>query len=96
MIERVNFDYVKWKGACKWKLKKFISTETLRNRNVLQVSVRKPFFFEDASDVSTVEKLEQKYVLCPLPVKDAYVVRTGMEITVENRCSVDDGYSGLR
>jgi ATP-dependent RNA helicase DDX49/DBP8 len=36
--------------------------------------VHKPYFFEDKSEVATVEGLEQKYVLCPVAVKDAYLV----------------------
>ena len=39
-----------------------------------QVSVRKPYFFEDKSEVVTVDTLEQKYALCPAAVKDAYLV----------------------
>lgn len=42
------------------------------------MSVTKPFFFEDlqesSDDVKTVDRLEQKYVLCPYGVKDAYLV----------------------
>lgn len=38
------------------------------------MSVRKPFFFEDKSEVRTVDRLQQKYVLCPASVKDAYLV----------------------
>lgn len=39
-----------------------------------QLSVKKPFFFEDVDDVKTVERLDQRYVLCPNSVKDAYLV----------------------
>src|SRR4051812_14155588 len=39
-----------------------------------EVSVKKPYFFEDQSEVKTVDRLEQKYVLCPQGVKDAYLV----------------------
>lgn len=40
----------------------------------LQVSLKKPYFYEDKGDIATVDKLEQKYVLCPNAVKDAYLV----------------------
>lgn len=36
--------------------------------------MKKPYFFEDKSEIATVEKLDQKYVLCPQAVKDAYLV----------------------
>lgn len=41
---------------------------------MFKVSIRKPFFFEDQSDIKTVDRLEQRYVLCPNGVKDAYLV----------------------
>lgn len=40
----------------------------------MQVSVKKPYFYEDKSEVATVDRLDQKYVLCPNAVKDAYLV----------------------
>ncbi|KAK0415305.1 hypothetical protein QR680_011882 [Steinernema hermaphroditum] len=52
----------------------FSATITSAINQLHQVSVRKPFFFEDKSEVATVEKLEQKYVLSPIGVKDAYLV----------------------
>ncbi|KAF8362953.1 hypothetical protein PRIPAC_89876 [Pristionchus pacificus] len=52
----------------------FSATITSALSQLHQVSIRKPFFFEDTSDVATVEKLDQKYVICPQAVKDAYVV----------------------
>lgn len=39
-----------------------------------QVSVDKPFFYEDDLEVLTVDQLDQRYVLCPVDVKDAYLV----------------------
>lgn len=36
--------------------------------------MRKPYFFKDKEEVATVERLDQKYVLCPSAVKDAYLV----------------------
>ncbi|TKR76812.1 hypothetical protein L596_017892 [Steinernema carpocapsae] len=52
----------------------FSATMTSAITQLHQVSVRKPFFFEDKDEVVTVDKLEQKYVLCPVGVKDAYLV----------------------
>jgi len=52
----------------------FSATITSALDKLHQVSIRKPFFFEDQSDVKTVDKLEQRYVLCPNGVKDAYLV----------------------
>uniref|UniRef100_A0A183EWH5 Helicase C-terminal domain-containing protein n=1 Tax=Gongylonema pulchrum TaxID=637853 RepID=A0A183EWH5_9BILA len=52
----------------------FSATITSALSQLHQVSVKRPYFFEDKSDVATVDKLEQKYVLCPTAVKDAYLV----------------------
>ncbi|CAJ0963412.1 unnamed protein product, partial [Mesorhabditis belari] len=61
----------------------FSATITSAINKLHQVSVRKPYFFEDKGegDEATVEKLEQKYVLCPVNVKDAYLV-----YVVKNYC----------
>ncbi|VDM13538.1 unnamed protein product, partial [Wuchereria bancrofti] len=52
----------------------FSATITSALSQLHQVSVKKPYFFEDKSEIATVDKLEQKYVLCPCAVKDAYLV----------------------
>uniref|UniRef100_A0AC34EZZ0 RNA helicase n=1 Tax=Panagrolaimus sp. ES5 TaxID=591445 RepID=A0AC34EZZ0_9BILA len=52
----------------------FSATITSALTKLHQVSIHKPYFFEDIDDVKTVEKLEQRYVLCPKGVKDAYLV----------------------
>uniref|UniRef100_A0A915CNY9 RNA helicase n=1 Tax=Ditylenchus dipsaci TaxID=166011 RepID=A0A915CNY9_9BILA len=52
----------------------FSATITSALNQLHQVSIKKPFFFEDDSDVKTVDRLEQRYVLCPNGVKDAYLV----------------------
>jgi ATP-dependent RNA helicase DDX49/DBP8 len=52
----------------------FSATITSALTKLHQVSIHKPFFFEDIDHVKTVEKLEQRYVLCPKGVKDAYLV----------------------
>ncbi|KRY59683.1 putative ATP-dependent RNA helicase DDX49 [Trichinella britovi] len=38
-----------------------------------ELSVKKPFFWQEQSCTVTVDTLEQRYVLCPKSVKDAYV-----------------------
>ncbi|KAK6736415.1 hypothetical protein RB195_019226 [Necator americanus] len=52
----------------------FSATITSAITKLHQISVRKPYFFEDKQEIATVERLEQKYVLCPVAVKDAYLV----------------------
>uniref|UniRef100_A0A7E4USL3 RNA helicase n=1 Tax=Panagrellus redivivus TaxID=6233 RepID=A0A7E4USL3_PANRE len=52
----------------------FSATITSALTQLHQVSVSKPYFFEDVDEVKTVEKLEQRFVLCPVSVKDAYLV----------------------
>ncbi|KAL7072106.1 hypothetical protein ACQ4LE_008771 [Meloidogyne hapla] len=39
-----------------------------------QLSIRKPYFFEEKDQVQTVEGLEQRFVLCPRTFIDAYLV----------------------
>ncbi|CEF65988.2 Probable ATP-dependent RNA helicase DDX49 [Strongyloides ratti] len=52
----------------------FSATITSALTQLHQVSIHKPYFFEDVDEVKTVDKLTQKYVLCPVGVKDAYLV----------------------
>uniref|UniRef100_A0A0N4UUM5 RNA helicase n=1 Tax=Enterobius vermicularis TaxID=51028 RepID=A0A0N4UUM5_ENTVE len=52
----------------------FSATITSALSHLHQVSMRKPYFFKDKEEVATVERLDQKYVLCPSAVKDAYLV----------------------
>uniref|UniRef100_A0A914DQE4 RNA helicase n=1 Tax=Acrobeloides nanus TaxID=290746 RepID=A0A914DQE4_9BILA len=52
----------------------FSATLTSALSQLHQVSIHKPYFFEDLSEVKTVDRLEQRYVLCPVSVKDAYLV----------------------
>jgi hypothetical protein len=42
--------------------------------------MRKPFFFEEKDDLKTVDSLEQRFVLCPRAVKDAYLVYVVKEV----------------
>jgi ATP-dependent RNA helicase DDX49/DBP8 len=50
------------------------------NSILSKVSVRKPFFFEEKDDIKTVDQLEQRFVLCPRAVKDAYLVYVVKEV----------------
>uniref|UniRef100_A0A0N4ZUN8 RNA helicase n=1 Tax=Parastrongyloides trichosuri TaxID=131310 RepID=A0A0N4ZUN8_PARTI len=52
----------------------FSATITSALTQLHQVSVKKPYYFEDTDEIKTVDKLTQKYVLCPVAVKDAYLV----------------------
>uniref|UniRef100_A0A915AR27 RNA helicase n=2 Tax=Parascaris univalens TaxID=6257 RepID=A0A915AR27_PARUN len=52
----------------------FSATINSALNHLQQVSVRKPYLYEDKSGVATVDRLDQKYVLCPNAVKDAYLV----------------------
>ncbi|XGW08727.1 hypothetical protein V3C99_011218 [Haemonchus contortus] len=52
----------------------FSATITSAITKLHTVTKKKPYFFEDKHDVATVDKLEQKFVLCPVAVKDAYLV----------------------
>lgn len=54
----------------------FSATITDALSKLHQVSVRKPYYFEerDEDGAKTVDELEQRFVLCPRAVKDAYLV----------------------
>jgi ATP-dependent RNA helicase DDX49/DBP8 len=52
----------------------FSATITDALNRLQELAIRKPFFWEDTADVATVSSLEQRYVLCPADVKDAYLV----------------------
>ncbi|VDP07059.1 unnamed protein product [Heligmosomoides polygyrus] len=52
----------------------FSATITSAITKLHTVTEKKPYFFEDKQEIATVERLEQKYVLCPIAVKDAYLV----------------------
>ncbi|KJH43371.1 DEAD/DEAH box helicase [Dictyocaulus viviparus] len=63
----------------------FSATVTSAITKLHSISVKKTFFYEDKLDVATVEHLEQKYVLCPVAVKDAYLV-----YVVKNFCDQNE------
>nr|CDJ96231.1 DNA RNA helicase domain containing protein [Haemonchus contortus] len=66
----------------------FSATITSAITKLHTVTKKKPYFFEDKHDVATVEKLEQKFVLCPVAVKDAYLV-----YVVKNYCERNENSS---
>ncbi|CAD6190224.1 unnamed protein product [Caenorhabditis auriculariae] len=63
----------------------FSATITNAINQLHKISVQKPYFFEDKGEVATVERLEQKYVVCPVAVKDAYLV-----YVVKNYCEKNE------
>ncbi|XP_060088789.1 probable ATP-dependent RNA helicase DDX49 [Heteronotia binoei] len=52
----------------------FSATLTDTLNELKQVAMNKPFFWESPSEVRTVEELDQRYLLVPEKVKDAYLV----------------------
>ncbi|KAG8454927.1 hypothetical protein GDO86_001229 [Hymenochirus boettgeri] len=52
----------------------FSATLTDTLQELKTIAMNKPFFWESTSEVRTVEKLEQKYILVPEKVKEAYLV----------------------
>ncbi|KAH0625775.1 hypothetical protein JD844_034019 [Phrynosoma platyrhinos] len=52
----------------------FSATLTDTLNELKQISMNKPFFWESTSEVRTVEQLDQRYLLVPEKVKDAYLV----------------------
>ncbi|KAK6013086.1 helicase protein, partial [Ostertagia ostertagi] len=66
----------------------FSATITSAITKLHTVTVKKPYFFEDKQEIATVERLEQKFVLCPVAVKDAYLV-----YVVKNYCERNENSS---
>ncbi|KAG8126932.1 hypothetical protein E2320_022062 [Naja naja] len=52
----------------------FSATLTDTLNELKKVAMNKPFFWESRSEVRTVEQLDQRYLLVPEKVKDAYLV----------------------
>ncbi|KAM9329058.1 putative ATP-dependent RNA helicase DDX49 [Gastrophryne carolinensis] len=52
----------------------FSATLTDTLQELKSVAMNKPFFWESTSEVRTVEQLDQRYILVPEKVKDAYLV----------------------
>ncbi|XP_033821166.1 probable ATP-dependent RNA helicase DDX49, partial [Periophthalmus magnuspinnatus] len=57
-------------------------TETLEQ--LQSVALNKPFFWESKSETRTVEELDQRYILTPEKVKDAYLVHLIQTFTDEH------------
>ncbi|XP_066490851.1 probable ATP-dependent RNA helicase DDX49 [Tiliqua scincoides] len=52
----------------------FSATLTDTLNDLKKIAMNKPFFWESKSEVRTVEQLDQRYLLVPEKVKDAYLV----------------------
>ncbi|KAL3866580.1 hypothetical protein ACJMK2_043868 [Sinanodonta woodiana] len=52
----------------------FSATMTKTLQELQEVALTRPFFWQQQSEVATVESLEQHYVLIPADVKDAYMM----------------------
>ncbi|KAG9486466.1 hypothetical protein GDO78_006704 [Eleutherodactylus coqui] len=52
----------------------FSATLTDTLQELKSIAMNKPFFWESTSEVRTVEELDQRYILVPEKVKDAYLV----------------------
>ncbi|KAM9460792.1 putative ATP-dependent RNA helicase DDX49 [Clarias gariepinus] len=52
----------------------FSATLTDTLQELKSIAMNKPFFWEHKSEVRTVEELDQRYILTPEKVKDAYLV----------------------
>ncbi|XP_063003299.1 probable ATP-dependent RNA helicase DDX49 [Elgaria multicarinata webbii] len=52
----------------------FSATLTDTLNDLKRIAMNRPFFWESASEVQTVEQLDQRYLLVPEKVKDAYLV----------------------
>ncbi|XP_032992410.1 probable ATP-dependent RNA helicase DDX49 [Lacerta agilis] len=52
----------------------FSATLTDTLNELKEIAMNKPFFWESKSEVRTVEQLDQRYLLVPEKVKDAYLV----------------------
>nr|XP_023699294.1 probable ATP-dependent RNA helicase DDX49 [Paramormyrops kingsleyae] len=52
----------------------FSATLTDTLQELKSIAMNKPFFWESKSEVRTVEELDQRYILTPEKVKDAYLV----------------------
>ncbi|XP_039984035.1 probable ATP-dependent RNA helicase DDX49 isoform X1 [Xiphias gladius] len=57
-------------------------TETLQE--LKKIAMNKPFFWESTSETRTVEELDQRYILTPEKVKDAYLIHLIQMFTDEH------------
>uniref|UniRef100_A0A672G8M4 RNA helicase n=1 Tax=Salarias fasciatus TaxID=181472 RepID=A0A672G8M4_SALFA len=51
---------------------------------IISIAMNKPFFWESKSETRTVEELDQRYILTPETVKDAYLVHLIQKFTDEH------------
>uniref|UniRef100_A0A8C2WG31 RNA helicase n=1 Tax=Cyclopterus lumpus TaxID=8103 RepID=A0A8C2WG31_CYCLU len=51
---------------------------------IVNIAMNRPFFWESTSETRTVEELDQRYVLTPEKVKDAYLVHLIQKFTDEH------------
>nr|XP_022329447.1 probable ATP-dependent RNA helicase DDX49 [Crassostrea virginica] len=65
----------------------FSATMTKHLKDLQDVAMNKPFFWQQKSEVATVEGLKQYYVLMPADIKDAYLVHILDKYTEANKKS---------
>ncbi|XP_075944338.1 putative ATP-dependent RNA helicase DDX49 [Anarhichas minor] len=62
----------------------FSATLTDTLHELKNIAMNKPFFWESTSETKTVEELDQRYILTPEKVKDAYLVHLIQTFTDEH------------
>ncbi|XP_010784154.1 probable ATP-dependent RNA helicase DDX49 [Notothenia coriiceps] len=62
----------------------FSATLTDTLHDLKSIAMNRPFFWESKSDTRTVEELDQRYILTPEKVKDAYLVHLIQKFTDEH------------
>uniref|UniRef100_A0AAQ6AEL2 RNA helicase n=1 Tax=Amphiprion ocellaris TaxID=80972 RepID=A0AAQ6AEL2_AMPOC len=62
----------------------FSATLTDTLQELKSIAMNKPFFWESTSETRTVEELDQRYILTPEKVKDAYLVHLIQTFTDEH------------
>lgn len=62
----------------------FSATLTDTLQELKNIALNQPFFWESASETRTVEELDQRYILTPEKVKDAYLVHLIQSFTDEH------------
>lgn len=62
----------------------FSATLTDTLQELKSIALNKPFFWESKSETRTVEELDQRYILTPETVKDAYLVHLIQKFTDEH------------
>ncbi|KAK2835325.1 hypothetical protein Q5P01_015809 [Channa striata] len=62
----------------------FSATLTDTLQELKSIAMNKPFFWESKSETRTVEELDQRYILTPEKVKDAYLIHLIQKFTDEH------------